>query len=35
MCNGDGTRDLVLNQTSFKFFVKMGRIKDFRNPHNH
>jgi len=35
LCHGDGTRDLVLNQTSFKFFVKMGGIKDFRNPHNH
>jgi hypothetical protein len=27
--------NLVLNQTNFKFFVKMTRTKGFRNPKNH
>jgi hypothetical protein len=27
--------DFVLNQISFKFFVKMIRIKGFRNPKNY
>jgi hypothetical protein len=26
--------NLVLNQTSFKFFVKMTKIKGFKNPKN-
>jgi hypothetical protein len=27
--------ELVLNQTSSKFFVKMTRTRGFRNPKNH